>query len=112
MATKPQQVISPTQPPKVMTSIKSLADSKLISIPSTFTVTNNINDQTVVDELEETLPVIDFSQLTSDDPDLRSKIIHDLGRACEEWGFFMVFHNKNSNSIIIIGYSFIIYFVN
>lgn len=38
----------------------------------------------------DSIPIVDLSLLSSEDPDQHSKAIHDLGRACEDWGFFMV----------------------
>ncbi|XP_026441708.1 probable 2-oxoglutarate/Fe(II)-dependent dioxygenase [Papaver somniferum] len=40
-----------------------------------------------------TIPVIDFSFLTSGSPDQRSKVIEDLRNACQDWGFFMVMNH-------------------
>ncbi|PQM42313.1 protein DMR6-LIKE OXYGENASE 2 [Prunus yedoensis var. nudiflora] len=39
---------------------------------------------------EHSIPTIDFALLTSGSPDQRAKVIEELGRACEEWGFFQV----------------------
>ncbi|GFP86791.1 leucoanthocyanidin dioxygenase [Phtheirospermum japonicum] len=60
-------------------------NSNLKSIPSNFTFTNDPTGSTA-----ESLPTIDFSMLTSAELNQRSKVIHDLGKACEEWGFFVL----------------------
>ncbi|GJN15924.1 hypothetical protein PR202_gb02871 [Eleusine coracana subsp. coracana] len=36
------------------------------------------------------IPVVDFSILINGTADQRSQAVRDLGRACEDWGFFMV----------------------
>uniref|UniRef100_A0A6N2LR36 Fe2OG dioxygenase domain-containing protein n=1 Tax=Salix viminalis TaxID=40686 RepID=A0A6N2LR36_SALVM len=42
---------------------------------------------------EASIPVIDYSLLISGTPGQRSKIVHELGRACQDWGFFMVINH-------------------
>ncbi|KAM7481692.1 hypothetical protein LguiB_006275 [Lonicera macranthoides] len=42
---------------------------------------------------EDSIPTIDFSLLTMGSPDQRSKVIHDLGKFCQEWGFFLVINH-------------------
>ncbi|KAI4297448.1 hypothetical protein L6164_037339 [Bauhinia variegata] len=42
---------------------------------------------------DDTIPVIDFSLLISGNPKERSKAIKDLGKACEEWGFFLLINH-------------------
>ncbi|KAI4299125.1 hypothetical protein L6164_032615 [Bauhinia variegata] len=69
-------------------TVKSLSESGLKSIPSCF-ASKNLQDLEFIDPQEGTIPIIDFSLLTSSDPQHKSKIIQDLGRACEEWGFFL-----------------------
>ena len=62
------------------------------SVPSEYTFIANPNDE-VVDssDPEYSIPIINnFSLITSGDPQQRSKILLDLRKACEEWGFFMV----------------------
>lgn len=74
-------------------SIKALAESPgLTSIPSSYTFIQNPNDHQAASdpEPEDSIPIIDFSLLNSSNPDQRSKVIQDLGKACRDWGFFMV----------------------
>ncbi|KAI3973178.1 hypothetical protein MKX01_020913 [Papaver californicum] len=76
--------------------IKDLIESTdLISVPSKHALPAKAEDLTMLTEEEEegveqvSLPVIDFSLLTSGSADQRSKVIEDLGNACLHWGFFM-----------------------
>ncbi|XP_027120059.1 2-oxoglutarate-dependent dioxygenase 19-like [Coffea arabica] len=46
------------------------------------------------------VPVIDFSLLSSTNPDERAKVILDLGKACEEWGFFLVVNHGIPENLI------------
>ncbi|XP_021825024.1 protein DMR6-LIKE OXYGENASE 2-like isoform X2 [Prunus avium] len=72
-------------------SIKRLAASAaLSSVPSEYTYTKNPNEQGDANDPEHSIPTIDFALLTSGSPDQRAKVIEELGRACEEWGFFQV----------------------
>ncbi|KAL2254452.1 protein DMR6-LIKE OXYGENASE 1 [Sesamum indicum] len=68
------------------TALKDLANSSNVkSVPSKF---NFINQPTAL--TSDSIPIIDFSALTADDPHPRSKAIHDLSKACQEWGFFIL----------------------
>ncbi|KAE8666783.1 putative ENTH/ANTH/VHS superfamily protein [Hibiscus syriacus] len=74
-----------------MFSVKELVESvRLTSVPSNYIFSNTETDLPMQ---PETVPIIDFSLLTSHDPDQRSKIITQLGNACLEWGFFMVINH-------------------
>lgn len=100
MATATNPVVtqySPTtvQPPK-LTSIKKLAESssQISFIPSAYKYNSgNPQDEAVLldDDEEAKIPIVDFSLLTSGTSEQRSKAISDLGKACEDWGFFMVY---------------------
>nr|KYP48007.1 Hyoscyamine 6-dioxygenase [Cajanus cajan] len=87
--------ISSSEPePKVhasdISSIKVLAESKGASlIPSTYHSITQLHDD-VADELAASIPLIDFSLLTSNHPQIHTKTMHQLGKACAEWGFFMI----------------------
>uniref|UniRef100_A0A7C9CQA7 Fe2OG dioxygenase domain-containing protein n=1 Tax=Opuntia streptacantha TaxID=393608 RepID=A0A7C9CQA7_OPUST len=80
-------------------SIKEVAESPnlLSNIPSNYAyfpegaasaVDNNDSESHLLDH--DSIPVIDFSLLQSASLDQRSKVIGDLGDACQRWGFFMV----------------------
>ena len=75
-----------------MASIKSLLAGSpgLSTIPSTYTFAKNPKDEALLDDQQLQIPTVDFSLLTSADPDQRSKAVAELGKACEHWGFFMV----------------------
>ncbi|XP_059448402.1 2-oxoglutarate-dependent dioxygenase 19-like [Corylus avellana] len=85
---------SPTQFSKT-TCVKKLAESpSLTSIPSTYAFTKDPQeDEAVSEDPEDPIPVIDFSLLAYGTPDQRSTIIQELGRACKDWGFFMVINH-------------------
>ncbi|KAI3883354.1 hypothetical protein MKW92_039600 [Papaver armeniacum] len=75
--------------------IKDLIESNdLISVPnSKHALPAKAEDLAMLaeEEVEQvTLPVIDFSLLTSGSADQRSQIIQELRNACLHWGFFMV----------------------
>ncbi|CAI9098472.1 OLC1v1035123C1 [Oldenlandia corymbosa var. corymbosa] len=79
-----------------MATVKALAQSpNLKSRPSDFA---HLKDQekSIETNLEvnNIIPVIDVSLLSSTNPDDRAKAIHDLGKACEEWGSFMVVNHE------------------
>ena len=81
------------QPTKV-SSIKELTQSGgVTSVPSKYNYTLNPNDQANSNDPEHSIPTIDFSILTSGSPEQRSKMLHELRKACEDWGFFMVKYN-------------------
>ncbi|CAL5414991.1 unnamed protein product [Camellia sinensis] len=74
-----------------MYSVKGLVDSGFhqSAIPSKFIIASSSQEDDTVLSQEEAIPTIDFSLLTSGDPDQRSKVIQDIGNACLDWGFFM-----------------------
>ncbi|KAK6277788.1 hypothetical protein POUND7_018111 [Theobroma cacao] len=76
-----------------MFSVKQLVESGcLTSVPPKYVFKNTESDDCMVTELEA-IPAIDFSLLTSGNPDERSKVINELRNACQEWGFFMVINH-------------------
>ncbi|CAO2191819.1 unnamed protein product [Urochloa humidicola] len=42
---------------------------------------------------DDGIPVVDFDVLVNGAADQRAQAIRDLGRACEDWGFFMVINH-------------------
>ena len=87
-----------------MASIKTLVQSQdLKSLPSEFAHFKD-TQESIRTGPEVSVPVIDFSLLSSTDPDERAKVILDLGKACEEWGFFLVINQLSSplNSLALI----------
>ncbi|KAI4338196.1 hypothetical protein L6164_016540 [Bauhinia variegata] len=82
-------------------SIKDFAESaRLTTIPSSYNFIVDPKDREVADELKAQIPVIDFSLLTSDDPELHAKGVQDLGKACEEWGFFVLINHGIDESLM------------
>ncbi|OIW10449.1 hypothetical protein TanjilG_00387 [Lupinus angustifolius] len=85
------------------TSVKSLAESpELTSIPSSYTFTTNPDDEIVVDfdDVNDPIPIIDYSLLVTATPSQRAKTIHDINKACEHWGFFMLINHSISKSLM------------
>lgn len=78
-------------PPSSLTCIKKLSESLNLTsnIPSTYVHFKNPSETSTALDPQDSIPTIDISLLTSDDPDQRSKAIRDLDKACQEWGFFM-----------------------
>ncbi|XP_022862029.1 flavanone 3-dioxygenase 2-like [Olea europaea var. sylvestris] len=70
-----------------MAGVKVLAESSVVlkSVPSKF---NFVNEPTASNS--DSIPIIDFSLITSAQPDQRSRVIQELGKACQEWGFFIL----------------------
>ncbi|KAM7479009.1 hypothetical protein LguiA_027222 [Lonicera macranthoides] len=94
MAATVTSVMGNSSQPHRMKNIKAVAESPgLNSIPSNYTYsTNPRHEQFLASDPndDDSIPIIDFSMLTSSSPDQRSKAVHDLGKACQDWGFFMV----------------------
>ncbi|GMI82809.1 Germination Insensitive to ABA Mutant 2, Gain-of-function in ABA-modulated Seed germination 2 [Hibiscus trionum] len=77
-----------------MFSVKELVESvHLTCVPSSYIFRDTESDLHCMLVQSETVPIIDFSLLTSHDPDQRSQIITRLRNACLEWGFFMVINH-------------------
>ncbi|TYH33426.1 hypothetical protein ES332_D13G058200v1 [Gossypium tomentosum] len=74
-------------PPRKLTTVKAIA--RLSSIPSIYTFPKQPYHEPVSDT-KEPIPTIDFSLLASSHPDERSETIREFGKACRDWGFFMV----------------------
>lgn len=70
-------------------SVKTLVESPSLPCDHRRYYSSDPNES-AASEPDDTIPTIDFSLLTSGDPLQRSKIIRDLDKACQEWGFFMV----------------------
>lgn len=85
--------------------VKDLAEfDRLTTLPSHYaysssTVRSSEDEDSQV-EAEEQIPTIDFSLLTSPSPDIRSKTVGELARACEDWGFFLVMNHGLPEGLI------------
>ncbi|XP_071691645.1 2-oxoglutarate-dependent dioxygenase 19-like [Rutidosis leptorrhynchoides] len=76
-----------------MNSVKALAESPDLNfIPSKYAYSTNSTELPASDP-QDLIPTIDFSLLTSNDPDLRSQMIQELDYACKDWGFFQVINH-------------------
>lgn len=72
-----------------ISNIKVFAESNGASpIPSIYHSVSDTDD--VADDLAASFPVIDFSLLASEDPQIHTKAVDELAQACADWGFFMV----------------------
>ncbi|KAK7275808.1 hypothetical protein RIF29_16932 [Crotalaria pallida] len=77
-----------------MFTVKGLVESNCLrSIPSKYMCLKKPEDSILQETDENIIPTIDFSQLTSANPNERSKAIQQLGDACRDWGFFMLINH-------------------
>lgn len=53
-------------------------------------ISSNTINCSIGESQDVEIPVIDFSLLTAGKPHQRAQAVMDLGKACEEWGFFML----------------------
>ncbi|KAI9200242.1 hypothetical protein LWI28_004819 [Acer negundo] len=85
-----------------MFSVKRLVESGNCyqSIPLEYVFATNPNDDCInITDAADTIPTIDFSLLTSDSPEQRSNVIQSIGKACREWGFFMVINHGVAKTV-------------
>ncbi|RDX77910.1 Protein DMR6-LIKE OXYGENASE 1, partial [Mucuna pruriens] len=84
------------------TSVKALTESpQFTSLPPSYTYTTTSDNEIVSDpDQDDPIPIVDYSLLLTGTPDQRAKAIHDLGKACEEWGFFMLVNYSVSKSLM------------
>ncbi|EXB75599.1 putative 2-oxoglutarate/Fe(II)-dependent dioxygenase [Morus notabilis] len=87
-----------------MFSVKQLVESGFCakSMPSKYVFPRSDDNSVVhyIPDEAKVIPTIDFSLLTSGNPDQRSKVISDLGNACREWGFFMLINHGVSQDLM------------
>ena len=90
-----------------MKSVKALAESaSLSSLPSIYSFTHNPHDETIIpDDAEDSVPIIDVSLLVSGTPEEQSQVVHQLNKACSDWGCFMVQFSY------LLNFSFLLNFV-
>ncbi|GFY90089.1 2-oxoglutarate (2OG) and Fe(II)-dependent oxygenase superfamily protein [Actinidia rufa] len=81
-------------------SVKALLESSIPCGYSNSAVLNLNEHDNIASETEESIPIIDFSLLTSSDPIRRSEAIHQLSHACQEWGFFMLVNHGVPESLM------------
>ncbi|KAI3775282.1 hypothetical protein L1987_49853 [Smallanthus sonchifolius] len=51
-------------------------------------------------EVQTSIPIIDYSLLTSGTTNERSKVVQDIGKACEDWGCFMLVNHGVPETLI------------
>ncbi|XP_015068590.1 protein DMR6-LIKE OXYGENASE 2-like [Solanum pennellii] len=72
-------------------NVKELAESPdLRYIPNNYVYDSSNSSATNDIDDSDSIPIVDFSLLTSHDSHQRSTAIHHLTEACQDWGFFMV----------------------
>ncbi|EHA8589592.1 putative protein DMR6-LIKE OXYGENASE 2 [Cocos nucifera] len=72
-------------------SVKELTNSaSLRSVPHQYATRNPETTIDIESNIQGEIPTVDFSLLTEGTPEQRSQVVRHLGKACEEWGFFMV----------------------
>ncbi|XP_058781457.1 2-oxoglutarate-dependent dioxygenase 19-like [Vicia villosa] len=82
-----------------ISNIKVFAESNGASpIPSIYHSVTDTHD--VADHLAASFPVIDFSLLASDDPQIHTKAVDELANACADWGFFMLTNHGIPESLM------------
>ncbi|KAK3230963.1 hypothetical protein Dsin_002844 [Dipteronia sinensis] len=84
-----------------MFSVKRLVESGNCtqSVPLECVFETNPNDDCTNITDADTIPTIDFSLPTSGSPEQRSNVIQSIGKACREWGFFMVINHGVAKSV-------------
>ncbi|AES72487.1 flavonol synthase/flavanone 3-hydroxylase [Medicago truncatula] len=91
--------ISSSEPTKVDAS--NISSIKAFPIPSSYHSLAEPDDIVdVTEELAASIPVIDFSLLTSDDLKIHTKAVHEIAKACSEWGFFMLTNHGVPESLM------------
>ncbi|CAN4107931.1 unnamed protein product [Withania somnifera] len=86
----------------MMRSVKVVAElPNLKAVPSNYYVDyHNYSSSAAINTDNSLIPIIDFSLLSSEDPHQHSKAIQDLGRACQQWGFFMLVNHGIGESLM------------
>ncbi|KAJ0984629.1 hypothetical protein J5N97_002985 [Dioscorea zingiberensis] len=81
-------------------TVKEISDSGVLSsLPSCYACRDpDIDGPT--ETLEEEVPIIDFSLLVGGTAIQRAQVIQDLGKACRDWGFFMVVNHDVPKSLM------------
>ncbi|TMX05082.1 hypothetical protein EJD97_002572 [Solanum chilense] len=88
-----------------MKSVKLVSElPNLKAVPSNYYIDNHLkySSPSIIDTNHDDslIPIIDFSLLSSKDPYQHSKVIQQLGRACQQWGFFMVVNHGIEESLM------------
>lgn len=85
----------------IISSVQNLVTcgNKVTSIPSHYAYFKNPSDSAALPG--DGIPVIDYSLLISEDHDQQTKTVSELGKACRDWGFFMVWMLSTSSFFCI-----------
>ncbi|XP_028765355.1 flavanone 3-dioxygenase 2-like [Neltuma alba] len=83
-----------------ISSIKAFTESNdvVASIPSLYH--SLPHDDDVANHLADSIPVIDFSLLNSQDPQIHANAVQELGKACQDWNFFMIINHGIGESLM------------
>ncbi|KAK7838628.1 protein dmr6-like oxygenase 2 [Quercus suber] len=83
-----------------ITTVKALVESTgSSSIPSFYNFAPYLRDEPIAADAEDSVPIIDISLLVSCTPEEQSQIIHQLSKACSDWGCFMVINHDVTESL-------------
>ncbi|XP_028760192.1 1-aminocyclopropane-1-carboxylate oxidase homolog [Neltuma alba] len=104
----PGTISSSSEPQKLhasdntVTTIQAFIESNGdIPIPTTYySLAEPRRDDVADDDLAASIPVLDFSLLTSPDPQIHADAVRQLGDACREWGFFMITNHGISEKLM------------
>ncbi|XP_028760173.1 protein DOWNY MILDEW RESISTANCE 6-like isoform X2 [Neltuma alba] len=97
--------ISSPEPQKLeasqISSVKAFIESNdAVPIPSTYFSVHELREDVAENNLAASIPVIDFSLLTSDNPHVHANAVRQLGTVCKEWGFFMIINHGISEKLM------------
>ncbi|XP_010939711.3 2-oxoglutarate-dependent dioxygenase 19 [Elaeis guineensis] len=96
-STLPRSSLIPSPLPN---SVKELTNSaSLRSVPPQYATRNPETTIDIEPIIQEEIPTVDFSLLTEGTPEQRAQVVRHLGKACEEWGFFMVVNHGIPESL-------------
>ncbi|XP_028786768.1 1-aminocyclopropane-1-carboxylate oxidase homolog [Neltuma alba] len=104
----PLTISSSSEPQKLhasddtVTTIQAFIESNgNVPIPTTYySLTEPHRDDVAGDDLAASIPILDFSLLTSPDPQIHADAVRQLGDACREWGFFMITNHGISEKLM------------
>ncbi|XP_020090245.1 protein DMR6-LIKE OXYGENASE 2-like [Ananas comosus] len=74
-------------------SVKELSEAPSFTSLPQFLVSHNPRERGELEpvcDADQEIPAVDFDLLVNGSPDQRSQVVRELGRACRDWGFFMV----------------------
>lgn len=92
MATSDPQPLEEPRAAPPPTTVKELVDSGAVGsvVPPEYRIREQDHAAGADGAVEDEIPTVDLSLLRDGNDRQRKETIRELGRACEEWGFFMV----------------------